>query len=829
MRQRCRFRSKPSNSFFNYEEMKKLNKHYRKTNNPMMKQWILPLLACMAAAWPAQMQAQCNPDVTPPVIVCEQNIFLRVNQSGPGVTTIPVEAFDSDSYDSCSGISFGVEVGEQPSEVMPSAQQIDFTTEGFYTVWLWVADAAGNTNYCPVEVEIGPAKCQPDITPPYCNVASDTIITQQSWLAIGIDPLDTVALNQVFGTALIWDNCSLDTTWQEVDLAYTCGQLSRITRLYRAIDAAGNASGCFQTIQILNPALTIKGRVFIDNIPNCQSDISEPPLSGWTVRVRGLITNTIYEGFTSTEGYYRINNICLEDTTVEVSLAAAFNYGQSCGTTWVLDNLTPDIPTHQDIPVQLTDDCPLMQLSLGTPSLTRCEVSTYTVNYCNLSTQTISGVRVEVFPDASLSLVQSSLPSTPLPGGGYAFFPSDLAPGDCGAFTFNAELDCEADPGLTHCVEAHIYPDTLCPAPNAWSGVNIEVDGNCIGDSIYLRIRNTGTSDMNAPLQYIVVEDVIMYEDGTFQLNSGQALDLPAIPAEGQTWRLQAQQALFHPYPGSIAVAIEGCNGLNIPGLPNLFPLEDPNPFVATYCRQDEDLSVSEDALALPQGYGTEHYIEQNVPVEYIIRVPYQPGPTPVRIVVIDTLDATLDVENVWVGASSHPLAFEQLSSGMLRFTMETETVPVLTTGHPNLLAPRWAYISFRAQPLPGTPLGTRIENQGWIVIDDQPAYATNLVFHTLAEDLIEVLTDEQIPPSDLGVLSVFPNPSMGDVHFVIPGEQPVEAQFLLFDSQGRQLLEAPLTGNGYRFHRGQLGAGVYFYRIVLAQGGNYSGKVVLR
>ncbi|HRF42059.1 MAG TPA: hypothetical protein PK198_24875 [Saprospiraceae bacterium] len=49
---------------------------------------------------------------------------------------------------------------------------------------------------------------------------------------------------------------------------------------------------------------------------------------------------------------------------------------------------------------------------------------------------------------------------------------------------------------------------------------------------------------MNEPMEFIVVEDVIMYLRDQFQLESGQTLNLPAIPSNGQTWRLEAPQAL---------------------------------------------------------------------------------------------------------------------------------------------------------------------------------------------------------------------------------------------------------------------------------------------
>ena len=58
------------------------------------------------------------------------------------------------------------------------------------------------------------------------------------------------------------------------------------------------------------------------------------------------------------------------------------------------------------------------------------------------------------------------------------------------------------------------------------------------------------------------------------------------LPANGSTWRLQAEQEPFHPWGGIEAAAIEGCGGINQQGLINLFQLNNNNPFEVIDCRQ---------------------------------------------------------------------------------------------------------------------------------------------------------------------------------------------------------------------------------------------------
>ena len=114
----------------------------------------------------------------------------------------------------------------------------------------------------------------------------------------------------------------------------------------------------------------------------------------------------------------------------------------------------------------------------------------------------------------------SSLPGVPVQSGDtVTFLLNDLAIGDCNDFEIYFNLgdstNCDSIPiGATHCIEAHIYPDSICIPTQNWSGASVEVDALCIGDSIQFILENVGTAPTQPGLNYIIVEDdVVLFQD----------------------------------------------------------------------------------------------------------------------------------------------------------------------------------------------------------------------------------------------------------------------------------------------------------------------------
>jgi hypothetical protein len=424
-----------------------------------------------------------------------------------------------------------------------------------------------------------------------------------------------------------------------------------------------------------------------------------------------------------------------------------------------------------------------------------------------------------------MEYLSSSIPGAALGNNVFSFQVGDLQAGQCGSFTIVFDLSCDAVLGQTHCSEAHIYPDTLCPESPFWSGANIEVEGFCENDTVRLTIKNTGNGDMPAPLDYIVVEDVIMYLQGNFQLDAGQTQPVTPIPATGQTWRLEAEQVPNHPYPGSVAVAVEGCNGLNMTGLVNLFCMENPNPFISVDCQENIGSFDPNDKSAAPLGYGEHHLIERNTDIEYLIRFQNTGTDTAFKVVILDTLSAYLDPVSLRPGIGSHPFSFEMLDEKTLRFTFNGILLPDSTTNEPA----SHGFVKFSAKQLPGISLGTLIENSAAIYFDFNEPIITNTVFHTIGENFIEVTNDAVERPSAYGELLVYPNPSSGHAIFDIPGATLEDGTFVLRDHQGRLIKTERIAGNRFRFDRGALVPGIYFYLIENAGTTLYTGKIILR
>ncbi|MCC6459234.1 MAG: T9SS type A sorting domain-containing protein [Saprospiraceae bacterium] len=570
----------------------------------------------------------------------------------------------------------------------------------------------------------------------------------------------------------------------------------------------------------LVPPATVTGYVFVDTLQNCDRDAGEPQLVNWVVQATGQVTGQVYTTHTVANGSYQLS-IPANDTIVEISLQAPFNYGQSCPSTYTLD-VESNQAFLQDIPVQLEPGCPLLSTDLATPFLRRCLINanTYTVQACNLSTVTVEDTHVEVQLDDYLDYGSSSLPADSIGPNLYSFATGDLAPGECQVFTIVFTVNCDAPLNFTHCSEAHIYPDSICDPQANWSGAEIQVSGYCDGDSVRLTIANVGTGNMTEMADFVVVEDVIMYRNGNFQLNAG-AVETFSMPANGATWRLEAEQEVTYPWTGVQAVAVEGCGGLNETGLVTLFPLNSSNPFVATDCQENMGSFDPNDKQAFPRGYGAEHLLEANTDLDYLIRFQNTGTDTAFTVVVLDTLSAYLDASAVRPGAASHAYEFAVLDGNVLRFTFNHILLPDSNVNE----AASHGFVKFRIPQVADNPNGTVIENSAAIYFDLNDPVITNTTFHTIGDHFVLVSTD-QAPAAN--ALKVYPNPAGASAWFELP-KATVDAVFQLQDQLGKTVRRTSFSGGGYRFERGTLPSGIYFYQINLDGGAVFSGKVLLR
>ena len=120
---------------------------------------------------------------------------------------------------------------------------------------------------------------------------------------------------------------------------------------------------------------------------------------------------------------------------------------------------------------------------------------------------------------------------------------------------------------------------------------------------------------------------------------------------------------------------MEGCNGVN-PGFVTIFPEDDGAPFISIDCRENISSFDPNDKQAFPRGYGSEHFIEKNTALEYLIRFQNTGTDTAFTVILKDTLSPWLDLYSVRPGAASHDYEYEILGQNIIKITFNNILLP---------------------------------------------------------------------------------------------------------------------------------------------------------
>ncbi|MBK8969590.1 MAG: T9SS type A sorting domain-containing protein [Lewinellaceae bacterium] len=476
------------------------------------------------------------------------------------------------------------------------------------------------------------------------------------------------------------------------------------------------------------------------------------------------------------------------------------------------------------VPGILSEACPLLYVDLATWAIRPCFSNLYHVTYINASTFPISDTHVELTLAPGLAFESSELPETDLGNNSYRFETGNLAAGQVGRFWVRFQADCDAPVGTTYCSTAGIFPDTLCLGTQPWSGAEITVEGTCVNDSIFLKIKNIGNAAMIQALDYVVVEDVLMRSSGSFNLGAGGVMTLDPIQANGATFRLEADQEPGYPYGGQPFVAVEGCGGFT-QGMVTQFPTNLSNPFTAQDCRESTASYDPNDKQARPKGVGAGRLIEKTTPLNYMIRFQNTGTDTAFRVVLVDTLSAFLDPATLRPGASSHPYSWELRSGNILRFIFDNILLPDSTVNEPA----SHGFVQFAIEQTADNPDGTQIDNSAAIFFDFNAPVLTNTTRHVVGSQLLLVSVDA--PENGNAPLRVYPNPATDLVTFNLDQTAGKTAyRFELLDALGRPVRRLNDVNLPLALPCSGLPAGTYFFQLTETGGrGNWTGTVLVR
>lgn len=483
----------------------------------------------------------------------------------------------------------------------------------------------------------------------------------------------------------------------------------------------------------------INGVIRYDTTLNCNPDSFEQGLEFMLVEAKG--PNSFYTT-SDAQGNYSFD---LPPNTYEINVIPPNSLWDTCTFNSTI-NLSQDTTVTLDLPVQATYLCPQMVVNVSTPFLRRCFDNTFYVNYSNHGTEDAQNAYITIEFDQYLNVLSSTMPWSSNSGNIYTFSIGDVSYNTGGSFVVTTSLDCDSTIlGQTHCIQAEIYPNQSCIPPDpSWDGSITYIEGECQTDSIEFTIKNTGTGDMISPLDYYVVEDNIVMKNGLFLLLRSEEFKFK-VPVTGvSTYQLFAEQAAGYFPPNYLpTIALEGCgaSGPFTIGLMNQFGMNNATETVSSICQQNIGSFDPNDKQASPSGYGTNHYIEQNIDIDYHIRFQNVGTDTAFKVVIRDTLSPHLDASTIRPTVSSFPYDFEIENNNVIIFTFHDIQLVDSTTNEPG----SHGFVKFTIAQQDSLPLGTMIYNRAAIFFDYNYPVITNTTFHEVGTDFLEFPADQII------------------------------------------------------------------------------------
>ncbi len=566
-----------------------------------------------------------------------------------------------------------------------------------------------------------------------------------------------------------------------------------------------------------SPVSKIIGQVAHDENLNCTVDSGENSLGNFKVTVeKDNYTRTTY---TDAFGNYKL---FVDTGNYVVQVIPPSFIWTNCSVPVNVSFPDYELEETVNLPIESVLSCPALTVDIASPILRRCFENNFYVDYCNVGSVVAENAFVTLTLDPLFTIVSSSIPYVEN-NNDYTFELGDVEYGACSAFQYVAELSCDAELGMTFCSIAQIFPDDGCalPAPD-WDGVDIAMQGTCDNNDLQFSILNKG-ADMTTPLNYRVIRNAEIWEEGTFLLNEGDA-QLLNFSADGATYRVEANQSENHPWNNLPSATVEGCatNGIFETGFYSMFPVADYGDTYDELCQEVVGSYDPNDKQGFPRGYGDEHYIYQNVDLQYLIRFQNTGTDTAFTVKITDEISEYLDLNTFRPGASSHSYIVDIIDRE-ISFTFDNIMLPDSFVNEP--ASNGW--IEFEISQNVDVPLETLIENSAGIYFDFNDPIITNTTFHRVGDDFlpITVETKEVIPENFELILS--PNPVRRGTAVFIEGNFNQNSAYNIFRIDGQQI-DSGRTNNGQVHLSEKLIAGVYLLKLTNAEGQIEVGRFVI-
>lgn len=186
-----------------------------------------------------------------------------------------------------------------------------------------------------------------------------------------------------------------------------------------------------------------------------------------------------------------------------------------------------------------------------------------------------------------------------------------------------------------------------------------------------------------------------------------------------------------------------------------------------------------------PKGNSQFGYIPASTPkLEYTINFQNMGTVAAQNIIVLDTLDADLDIASLKIISSSHQQTTTFLEGNVLKFNFSNIMLPDTAEDE----AHSHGYVKYSIAPIQNLPPGTQLTNTAYIYFDYNAAIVTNTALNTI-----------EFPSGIMNYsayhLGVFPNPTNSTIDINFEGKQSENIYLKIMDIKG-QIVYQEQEGN---------------------------------
>jgi uncharacterized repeat protein (TIGR01451 family) len=413
-------------------------------------------------------------------------------------------------------------------------------------------------------------------------------------------------------------------------------------------------------------------------------------------------------------------------------------------------------------------DCPRMTLDFSPGRLRLCSKNSIGIAYKNEGTAPLVNARLRLFLPSEVIVIGSPIAFTRESDLSYTFSLGTIAAGQSGTFSIDDSISCSIpDTNQRVCLTARIEPMSICgqiaTSQINWDGAWLDAkaayqnSGPNVGKVQY-QIVNRGLAMQDSVPMNIITENYYPAYSQKIKLGAGDSLQFYVQSGLLKSSHLYFQQTAGCPLgtSGSVGFAGQGPT-------PTYLSLKDgwfgrqtvSSCFPLRFSYDPNEKTVYPEKLAEP-----------GQSLDYTIHFENMGNDSAYAVVVLDTLDANLDITKFSLLGSSHPCAVTLNG---------TETQPVLNFAFLPIKLPAKkqdsvlskGFVNFSVPLRPNVARGTYVSNRASIYFDRNPSILTPDA--TVQVRPLNLPTT--IAPQIIGLpqLSVYPNPSQGKFMVKLP------------------------------------------------------------